>query len=54
MPESKGTVAVLGASDKPDRYSNRAVRLLLEHGYTVLPVHPSPDTVPTCRFFNWA
>lgn len=45
MPESKGTVAVLGASDKPDRYSNRAVRLLLEHGYTVLPVHPSLKTV---------
>ncbi len=44
MPESR-TVVVLGASDKPDRYSNRAVRLLLKHGYTVIPVHPTLATV---------
>lgn len=35
------TVAVLGASPKPERYSNKAVRLLLEHGYEVIPVHPA-------------
>jgi uncharacterized protein len=33
-------VVVLGASDKPLRYSNQAVRLLLEKGYRVTPVHP--------------
>lgn len=44
MPES-GNVVVLGASDKPERYSNRAVRLLLQHGYTVIPVHPGLKTV---------
>ena len=33
-------VAVLGASPKPDRYSNRAVRLLKEHGHDVIPVNP--------------
>ncbi len=33
-------VAVLGASTKPERYSNQAVRLLKEHGYRVTPVHP--------------
>jgi predicted CoA-binding protein len=33
-------VAVLGASPKPARYSNQAVRLLLEHGYMVTPIHP--------------
>jgi predicted CoA-binding protein len=33
-------VVVLGASPKPDRYSNRAVRLLLRLGYRVTPVHP--------------
>ncbi len=38
-------VAVLGASDKPERYSNKAVRLLREHGHTVLPVHPKLETV---------
>ena len=38
-------VAVLGASDKPERYSNKAVRLLREHGHTVLPVHPKLEKV---------
>lgn len=33
-------VAVLGASPKPARYANQAVRLLLEHGYHVTPIHP--------------
>ena len=35
------TVVVLGASPKPERYSNKAVRLLLEHGHRVVPVHPT-------------
>lgn len=34
------TVAVLGASHKPERYSNQAVRLLLEYGHNVIPVTP--------------
>ncbi len=38
-------VAVLGAHIKPDRYSNKAVRLLLEHGYRVTPVHPKFDQI---------
>ena len=33
-------VVVLGASPKPWRYSNQALRLLAEQGYKVLPVHP--------------
>lgn len=33
-------VVVLGASPKEDRYSNKAVKALLEHGYEVIPVHP--------------
>jgi uncharacterized protein len=32
-------VVVIGASDKPDRYSYQAVMLLKEHGHTVYPVH---------------
>ncbi len=32
-------VAVLGASDKPERYSYMAVKLLQEKGHTVFPVH---------------
>ena len=33
-------VAVLGASRKPARYSNQAVRLLKTSGYRVIPIHP--------------
>ncbi len=33
-------VAVLGASAKPLRYSNQAIRLLQEKGYPITPVHP--------------
>jgi predicted CoA-binding protein len=34
-------VAVLGASNKPERYSFKAVRLLREKGHTPYPVHPA-------------
>jgi predicted CoA-binding protein len=34
------TVVVLGASPKSERYSNKAVRALAEHGHHVIPVHP--------------
>lgn len=44
LPKSQ-TVVVLGASPKVERYSNKAVRLLLEHGHTVLPVHPAVDVI---------
>ncbi|MCX5681533.1 MAG: CoA-binding protein, partial [Candidatus Omnitrophica bacterium] len=33
-------VAVIGASDKPERYSYKAVKLLQEKGYHAFPVHP--------------
>ena len=32
------TVAVVGASRKPERYSNRALRMLLSQGHTAIPV----------------
>ena len=32
-------VAVIGASNKPERYSYKAVKLLQEKGHTVFPVH---------------
>lgn len=38
-------VVVLGASPKPDRYSNKAVKLLLEHGHHVVPVHPAATNI---------
>ena len=39
MPANE-TVVVLGASPKSERYSNQAVRALVEHGHHVIPVHP--------------
>lgn len=38
--EKKHRVVVLGASNNPERYSNKAVRMLREHGHEVVPVHP--------------
>lgn len=45
MSHKKQRVAVLGASHKPERYSNQAVRLLQAHGHDVIPVHPRLDTL---------
>lgn len=42
---SKPLVAVLGASPKPERYSNKAVKMLLENGYKVAPVHPQAQQI---------
>jgi len=41
MSEKNQTVVVLGASPKPERYSNQAVAMLKEYGYKVIPVNPS-------------
>lgn len=41
MSPSQHHVAVLGASPKPARYANQAVRLLLQQGYQVTPLHPN-------------
>lgn len=38
-------IVVLGASNKPDRFSNRAIRLLMEYGYHVIPVHPKLENI---------
>ena len=39
------TVAVLGASPKPDRYAFRAMQMLRDHGYRPVPVNPAYDAV---------
>lgn len=38
-------VVVLGASPKPARYANQAQRMLMEKGYTVVPVHPKVEEI---------
>jgi uncharacterized protein len=36
----KERVAILGASDRPDRYAHMAFRLLKQYGHETLPVSP--------------
>ena len=43
--ERKYTVAVIGASAKPQRYSYQCVELLLEHGHKVIPVTPAKTDI---------
>lgn len=38
-------VVVLGASPKEERYSNRAVKMLLDAGHAVIPVHPTAAAI---------
>jgi predicted CoA-binding protein len=46
------TVAVIGASPKPARYSNQAVRMLREYGHTVLPVNPAQERIEGLPVFR--
>lgn len=39
------TVAVIGASAKEDRYSNKAMKMLAEYGHTAIPVAMAPATI---------
>jgi len=52
MSPNKKRVVVMGASANPDRYSNMAIRLLLEHGHEVIPVHPKLDEVEGLKVFH--
>ncbi|HBM16215.1 MAG TPA: CoA-binding protein [Lentisphaeria bacterium] len=38
-------IVVLGASNKPEKYSYMAVDMLKSHGFNVIPVHPSGISV---------
>lgn len=38
-------VVVLGASNKPHRYAYKAIKLLQEYGYHVIPVHPNLESI---------
>ena len=46
MAETKGeTVAIMGASPKPDRYAYRAMKMLTEYGHRPIPVNPAFDEI---------
>ena len=38
-------IAVVGASNNPDKYGNKIVKNLAGKGYTVLPVNPKAETI---------
>lgn len=46
-----GNVVLIGASDDPERYAHRALKLLLEKGYTVIPVHPKLQTTQGVKVY---
>jgi len=46
------TVAVLGASDQPDRYSFKAIQMLRDHGHTVFPVSPKNLSLPSMKVYQ--
>ena len=43
--EKPETVAVLGASPKPDRYAYRAMQMLRQFGHRAIPVNPAFDEI---------
>jgi len=43
--EKVETVAVLGASPKPDRYAYRAMQMLRQFGHRAIPVNPAFDEI---------
>ena len=45
MSSTSERVVIVGASDKPDRYSHKAQLLLSQHGHEVVPVHPRLETI---------
>lgn len=51
IPEEKRNVAVLGASPKPDRYSNQAIRLLGRFDYRPIPVNPAYEEIEELACF---
>jgi len=51
QPSSGLSVAVLGASANPKRYSHQAVARLMAHGHTVFPVNPGLKSLLGLKVF---
>jgi predicted CoA-binding protein len=45
QPRSGETVAILGASPKPDRYAYQALQLLREYGHRPVPINPAYEEI---------
>ncbi len=50
-PQTPRTVAIVGASSKPERYSHQAILRYLDRHYTVWPVHPAGGTIAGCPVY---
>ena len=46
------TVCILGASDKPERYSYKAKNLLQQYGHTTLLVHPKLTVIENQQVYS--
>ncbi len=45
-------VAVIGASPKEDRYSNKAIRMLAEHNHNPIPVAPKHEVIENRKVYH--
>src|SRR5437868_13998945 len=45
------TVAIIGASNDPRKFGNKAVRAFVQQGYTVYPVNPNEPEVEGLKTF---
>jgi len=52
MESKNHQVVVLGATPKPERYANQAIRLLKAHGYLITPVHPKFSVIESLPVAN--
>ena len=48
----KENVVIIGASNRPDRYSYQALKLLAEFGHTCLTVHPEHPEIDGVKAFK--
>lgn len=46
-------VVILGASDKSDKYSYKAMKMLLENGHEVFLVHPSLESIEGHKVYKY-
>jgi uncharacterized protein len=46
------TVAIIGASNDPNKFGNKAVRAFLKEGYTVYPVNPDESRIEGLEAFK--
>jgi predicted CoA-binding protein len=48
----KENVVILGASPRPDRYSNKAIHSILQHGHTPIPINPKYENIEGLLCFS--